>query len=267
VSIRVLRAIGIDSTIDYVSRFGFDKNTLPRNLSLALGSGTLTPLDLASGYAIFANSGYRITPYFIDRIEDIDGKVLVAATPDRVCQECDAVAAGQAKPEHIAPRVITSQNAYLMTSMMRDVIRRGTGIRAKELGRSDIAGKTGTTNDQRDAWFAGFNHDIVTVAWVGFDDTRPLGNAETGGRAALPMWIDFMRTALAGTPDHPPQQPPGLVTARIDPDTGLLADIKDRKAIFETFFADHVPSREAGAGAMESGNGQEGTSTMPEQLF
>jgi penicillin-binding protein 1A len=266
VSIRVLRAIGIDTTLDYVSRFGFNKNTLPRNLSLALGSGALTPLDLASGYAVFANSGYRVTPYFIDRIEDIDGKVLVATTPNRVCKECDALPADQAKPEHIAPRVITAQNAYLMTSMMRDVIRRGTGVRAKALGRSDIAGKTGTTNDQRDAWFAGFNPDMVTVAWVGFDDTHPLGNAETGGRAALPMWIDFMRAALQGVPDHPPEQPPGLVTVRIDPDTGLLADSKDRKAIFETFFADHVPTREAGAGTSEN-SGQEGASVMPEQLF
>ncbi len=267
VSIRVLRAIGIDSTIDYLSRFGFDKNALPRNLSLALGSGAVTPLNLASGYAIFANGGYRVTPYFIDRIEDIDGRVLVMSTPNRVCKECAAPPIDQSKPEHSAPRVITAQNAYLITSMMRDVIRRGTGVRAKELGRSDIAGKTGTTNDQRDAWFAGFNPNIVTVAWVGFDDTHPLGNAETGGRAALPMWIDFMRSALQGVPDHVPEQPAGLVTVRIDPDTGLLADTKDRKAIFETFLADHVPTREAGAGSAESNGGQAGPPVMPEQLF
>ena len=142
--------------------------------------------------------------------------------------------------------MITAQNAYLMTSMMRDVIRRGTGRKARVLGRNDIAGKTGTTNDQRDAWFAGFNPDVVTVAWVGFDDTHSLGNAETGARAALPMWIDFMRAALQGIPDHSFEQPPGLVTVRIDPSTGLLADSKDTKAIFETFFANHVPTREAG---------------------
>jgi len=267
VSIRILRAIGIDSTLDYVSRFGFDKDKLPHNLSLALGSGAITQLDLASGYAVFANSGYRVAPYFIDRIEDIAGKVLVTSSPNRVCQECEAMPADQAKPGHIAPRVITAQNAYLMTSMMRDVIRRGTGQRANELGRNDIAGKTGTTNDQRDAWFAGFNPNVVTVTWVGFDDTHPLGAAETGGRAALPMWIDFMRAALQGVPDHPAEQPPGLVTVRIDPDTGLLADSKDRKAIFETFFADHVPTRKAGPGAAEAGNNSEGTPAIPEQLF
>ena len=223
---------------------------MPHNLSLALGSGVVTPMELASGYAVFANSGYRVTPYFIDHIEDINGKVLETTTPNQVCKECETETPpiDQVQPTHNAPRVITSQNAYLMTSMMRDVIRRGTGRKARVLRRHDIAGKTGTTNDQRDAWFAGFNPEVVTVAWVGFDDTHPLGNAETGGRAALPMWIDFMRAALQGIPDHPPEQPPGLVTVRIDPSTGLLADSKDRNAIFETFFANHVPTREAGSG-------------------
>lgn len=267
VSIRVLRAIGIGSTLNYVSRFGFDKNSLPRNLSLALGSGAVTPLELATGYTVFANGGYHVTPYFIDHVEDIDGKVLMAATPERACRECDKPPAdpAQSPAEHIAPRVITPQNAYLMTSMMRDVIRRGTGRKARVLGRNDIAGKTGTTNDQRDAWFAGFNPDMVTVAWVGFDDTHPLGFGETGGRAALPMWIDFMRAALKGIPDHPFERPPGLVTVRIDPDSGLLADSKDRKAIFETFLADQVPTRER-PGTTEAGGG-EGSSAIPEQLF
>ncbi len=268
VSIRVLRAIGINSTLNYLTRFGFDKSALPRNLSLALGSGAVTPLNLASGYTVFANTGYRVSPYFIDHIEDIDGNVLMATTPDRVCGKCENPPADPTQPpEHIAPRVITAQNAYLMTSMMRDVIRRGTGRKARVLHRHDIAGKTGTTNDQRDAWFAGFSPSVVTVAWVGFDDTHPLGFAETGGRAALPMWIDFMRAALQGVPDHPFEQPPGLVTVRIDPETGLLADSKDRKAIFETFFADHVPTRGAGPGTAKAGDGPDGSSAIPEQLF
>ena len=267
VSIRVLRAIGIDTTIDYVSRFGFDKKAMPHNLSLALGSGVVTPMDLASGYAVFANSGFRIQPYFIDHIEDINGRVLETATPDHVCQDCDSLPADQAKAEHIAPRVITAQNAYLMTSMMRDVIRRGTGRKARVLRRKDIAGKTGTTNDQRDAWFAGFSPEVVTVAWVGFDDTHPLGNSETGGRAALPMWIDFMRAALQGLPNHSFEQPPGLVTVRIDPSTGLLADSKDRKAIFETFFANHVPTREAGPGSTNVDGSHNSAPPIPEQLF
>jgi penicillin-binding protein 1A len=263
VSIRILRAIGIDYALDYVTRFGFNKNALPRNLSLALGSGAVTPMDLAAGYAVFANGGYRITPYFVDRIEGADGKVLMQSEPLHVCRECDHLPPDEARQQHAAPRAITPQNAYLMTSMMRDVIRRGTGRRARQLGRKDIAGKTGTTNDQRDAWFAGFSPEVVTVAWVGFDDSRPLGNAETGGRAALPMWIDFMRAALQDVPDHPFEQPPGLVTVRIDPDTGLLADGKDRKAIFETFLADHVPARESASGE----NPTEGAPAVPEQLF
>jgi len=266
VSIRVLRAIGIDSTLNYVSRFGFDKNGLPRNLSLALGSGAVTPFELASGYTVFANGGYRVTPYFIDHVEDIDGNILMTTTPNQVCRDCGKSQADQTQPEDIAPRVITAQNAYLITSMMRDVIRRGTGRKARVLQRQDIAGKTGTTNDQRDAWFAGFSPSVVTVAWVGFDDTHPLGFGETGGRAALPMWIDFMRAALQGVPDHAFEQPPGLVTVRIDPETGLLADSKDRKAIFETFLADHVPTREAGPGTAETG-GEDGSTTIPEQLF
>ena len=267
VSIRVLRAIGIDTTVDYVSRFGFDKNAMPHNLSLALGSGVVTPLDLASGYTVFANSGFRVRPYFIDHIEDINGKILETATPDHVCKDCDTLPADQAKAEHIAPRVITAQNAYLMTSMMRDVIRRGTGRKARVLGRNDIAGKTGTTNDQRDAWFAGFNPEVVTVAWVGFDDTHPLGKSETGARAALPMWIDFMRAALQGMPDHSFEQPPGLVTVRIDPRTGMLADSKDTKAIFETFFANHVPTREAGPGSTNVDGSHNSAPAIPEQLF
>jgi penicillin-binding protein 1A len=265
VSIRVLRAIGINSTIDYVSRFGFDKHAMPHNLSLALGSGVVTPMELAAGYTVFANSGFRVKPYFIDHIEDINGKVLETTTPDRVCTDCQNLPPDQG--DHIAPRVITAQNAYLMTSMMRDVIRRGTGRKARVLDRHDIAGKTGTTNDQRDAWFAGFNPDVVTVAWVGFDDTHPLGFAETGGRAALPMWIDFMRAALQGTPEHPPEQPPGLVTVRIDPDTGLLAGSKDRKAIFETFRANHVPTRQAGSGTTSVDGNPDSTPAIPEQLF
>lgn len=288
VSIRVLRAIGINDTVDYASRFGFDKQALPRNLSLALGSGVTTPLNLASAYAVFANSGYRVTPYFMQRIEDAEGNVLWQAQPANVCSTCSSDAPGAAATDNAAlpaaaltgtvqrtpssaqpPRVISAQNAYLMTSMMKDVIRRGTGQQARELGRNDIAGKTGTTNDQRDAWFAGYSPAMVAVAWVGFDDTHPLGNAETGGRAALPMWINFMRAALAGVPDQPPEQPPGLVTVRINPESGLLAAPGDQNAIFETFFAENAPTKLA-AGHAPAADGAAPNSSapaIPEQLF
>ena len=166
-----------------------------------------------------------------------------------------------------APRVISAENVYLMTSMLQDVIRQGTGRRARQLRRHDISGKTGTTNEQRDAWFAGFNRDVVTVAWVGFDKTRSLGNAETGGRAALPMWISYMREALKGLPERSLQRPPGLVTVRIDPETGLLARSTQSNVIFETFRANEVPHQYADPNVGVSGDPTAGEEPVTEQLF
>ncbi|HHM05249.1 MAG TPA: penicillin-binding protein 1A [Gammaproteobacteria bacterium] len=274
VSIRVLRAVGIDNTLDHVARFGFNKAELPRNLSLALGSGAVAPITLARAYAVFANGGFAVEPYYIQRVEDENGQTLEQAHPATVCKECEALHVSDTgrRGLPLAPRVISPQNAYLMTTMMRDVIRRGTGRHARSLGRTDIAGKTGTTNDQRDAWFAGFNPRVVAVAWVGFDDTRPLGGRETGGRAALPMWIDYMRVALRNLRQRPLEQPPGLVTVRIDPATGLVTDAADPKAMFETFRAGHVPPRRSPrARAVElepdSQSGGGTGSPAPEQLF
>lgn len=308
VSIRLLRAIGISYAINYVSRFGFDKRRLPKDLSLALGSGAVTPLEVVSGYSVFANGGYRTIPYFIDRIENADGETEYLAEPFVVCEFCEARAKARAKrskedaftstsitadepntfvgppireempPVNIAPRVITPQNAYLMRTLMIDVIRRGTGRRALVLNRKDIGGKTGTTNDQQDAWFSGFSPDVVTTAWVGFDKPQPLGERETGGRAALPMWIEYMKTALQGLPVKPLVQPPGLVTVRIDPETGLLAGADQPDAIFETFRVENVPERHAlvstggSLGASEdvitgSPVGEPQDSTVAEELF
>jgi penicillin-binding protein 1A len=289
VSIRLLRAIGIGYAIDYVSRFGFDPKRLPRDLSLALGSGAVTPLEIVRGFSVFANGGYRAVPYFIDRIEDANGEPLYRAEPFTVCEGCEEklqamVEEGNGEPfvgpptkdevmpVNIAPRVITPQNAYLIRSMMSDVIRYGTGQRARVLGRPDLAGKTGTTNDQHDAWFSGYTSNLVATAWVGFDKPLPLGASETGGRAALPMWIEFMRTALKGLPVQLPEQPPGLVTVRIDPETGLLAGARHPDAIFETFRQENVPQRQtvesvpvtgADAGSTESSS----SSGVPEELF
>src|SRR5580704_14965002 len=228
VSIRVLKAIGIPTAIDYISRFGFDPRGMPHDLTLALGTLEATPLDVAAGYAVFANGGYRVAPYFIDRIEDASGAVVWRAAPRRVCQQCagsdgDAGAAGTPlqvsdtthgepqplQPDEIAPRVISAQNDYLMTDMMADVIRRGTGRRALSLGRSDIAGKTGTTNGPTDTWFNGFTRNLVATVWVGFDQERPLGESEEGSLTALPIWIQFMREALQGVPEQPRTMPEG----------------------------------------------------------
>ncbi len=247
VSIRLLRSIGVGYAAKYATRFGFRSANLPRDLSLALGSGSVTPLELATGYAVFANGGYLISPYLIQRIEDAGGNTLWEAEPQQVCRECesdDGESGKKEAPAHRAKRVITAQNAYLMTSMMRDVIRQGTGHRAMDLKRSDLAGKTGTTNDQFDAWFSGFNHAVVTTVWTGFDTPQPMGNKETGGRAALPIWMEYMRTALDGIPEIPLQQPPGMVMVRIDPDSGLLANATTPRTIFETFRTGHVPEQQ-----------------------
>lgn len=270
VSIRLLRDIGIEYAVDYVQRFGFPADRLPRNLTLALGTGVFTPQEMVRGFATFANGGFRVEPYILARIEDSQGETLFEATPPRACPDCvtdtpdvtPSVTDANGTP--LAPRVITPQNAYLMSSIMRDVIQFGTARRARSLGRTDLSGKTGTTNDAQDAWFSGFNADLVATCWVGFDQPRSLGARETGGRAALPMWMEFMSAALAGKPEHTMAEPPGLVTVRIDPTTGLLARSDQSDAIFETFRTDTVPQQTAAplsTGSTGSGG------TVPEQIF
>ena len=258
VSIRVIQRSGLRHTVEHMRGFGFDETALPMNPTLALGAGGVSPLDLVGGYAAFSNGGYRVEPYLIDRIEDADGDVLYTAAAKLSCRDCeetpeDAVleSALIAGPQELyghrrqAPRAVSAQNAYLMNDMMQDVVRRGTGVRAyRELRRTDLRGKTGTTNDRRDTWFAGFNGDVVAAAWVGFDQERSLGNAEEGARTALPMWIDFMREALDGVPLHAMARPPGIVDVRINPDSGLVARARDG-SVFEKFRMGHVPEAEA----------------------
>ena len=256
VSIRVLRRMGVAAAVEHLERFGFPAAELPRNLSLALGSASITPLQLARGYAVFANGGFRVEPWFIQRIVGDGGEVLLEARPARACPEgcpqpepvaaqepdaTDTTAAAQADAPAEAPRTLPGTNAYLMSTMLRDVIRHGTGRRALALGRSDLAGKTGTTNDQRDAWFSGFNHAIVTSVWVGFDDLQPLGRYETGAKAALPAWISFMGAALEGVPEQPLPRPGGLVTVRVDRETGRAASADNPRAMFETFRVGNAP--------------------------
>lgn len=232
VSIRILQAIGPQYAQDYVSRFGFDPKLHPAYLTMALGAGSVTMMDMAAAYSVFANTGYRVTPYFITRVEDGTGKVLARATPVRASEG--------------ALRVIDSRNAYVMYSMMQDVIRGGTGARAMQLGRSDLAGKTGTTNDQMDAWFAGFQRHLATVVWVGFDLPRSLGPNETGAVAALPIWIWYLGTVLKNVPEESPAVPEGVVPARINPETGLR-DPGGESGLVEFFFHENLPAEgEAG---------------------
>ncbi len=241
VTIRVLRSIGIANAINHISQFGFDEDKIPHGLSIALGSAEITPLQSVTGFSVFANGGYRVLPYYIARIEDSKGKVLFTADPLQVCDARHTPDAEQADDAvcRPAPQVISSQNAYLMNSMLRDVIKHGTGRRALVLNRDDLAGKTGTTSNFHDAWFSGFNVDLAAATWVGFDEPRSLG--EYGSQAALPMWIEFMRTALTNQPEKTLPRPSGLVTVRIDPETGLLAAPGQSDAIFETFFEGNAP--------------------------
>jgi len=314
VSVRILRGTGLGPAIAHIKPFGLPVSALPRDLSLALGSGGASPWDIAAGYATFASGGYRVDHYVIERVLDAGNHIVFETTPNIVCRDCESAwlnepapdepetAAGdrigdddmpidepepmlgfavteprpaaevpryrnfdamarhglswRPRPEETpqfftmadpqAPRVITAENAYLIYDMMRDVIRRGTGRRARELGRPDLAGKTGTSNDRRDAWFSGFNGDIVATAWVGFDQDRSLGAGEEGGRTALPVWKDFMSTALAGTGDATIERPAGIITARIVPETGLVAPAGYAGAIFELFREGHVPEVDEG---------------------
>jgi penicillin-binding protein 1A len=250
VSIRVLQQLGVDPTIKYLENFGFTEEELPRDLTLALGSASLQPLEMARAYSVFANKGYRVTPYYIQTVLDGSGKPLFQATPDIACDTCKLPDKGDPSTgmPQSAPLVITPQNAWLMTSMMQEVIKTGTGAAAQSLGRPDIAGKTGTTNDFTDAWFDGFTSHLVAVVWVGNDQpSQPLGSGEQGALAALPIWIDFMGPALNGVPipKDPFPRPFGIEDARIDPNTGLLANADDPDSIWEYFLTGHLPAKAA----------------------
>ncbi|HEY7903441.1 MAG TPA: penicillin-binding protein 1A [Casimicrobiaceae bacterium] len=224
VMVRVLQAIGPQYAQDYIQRFGFDPRMHPAYLTMGLGAGSATPLQMATAYSVFANGGYRVTPYLIEKITDAKGEVLSEAKP--------AVAGSGAE------RAIDPRNAFIMTSMMRDVIAYGTATGAQVLKRRDIAGKTGTTNDNIDAWFCGFNSDIVGVAWIGFDQPRTLGTNETGGVAALPIWIAFMQKQLKGTPEKMPSPPDGVVSLRINADSGLR---DDTSTLSDYFYSEFQP--------------------------
>jgi penicillin-binding protein 1A len=267
VSVRLLRAIGPEYAAQYMERFGFDPKKLPANLSLVLGAIEATPLDMARAFAVFANGGYRITPYFIERVEDAKQNVLERAPPVVTCEECppadpDAAGNDDGAPVRHAERTITPENAFIMTSILRDVITAGTGQSAQVLGRKDLAGKTGTTNDHRDAWFSGYNADLVVTAWLGFDQPAPLGKGETGGRAALPMWIDYMRTTLDGVPEKPLVRPPGVISAPIHRDSGRLTDANDPQALQEYF----IEGTLAGAGGEGEDGGAQPKPALPENL-
>ncbi|OZG71433.1 peptidase [Hahella sp. CCB-MM4] len=256
VSIRLVQKIGINNIVNGVEQVGFDSRRIPKDLSIALGSAAFTPLEIASGYAALANGGHRVKPYLISKIIDHEGQVVFSADPEIACRDCmqtaSASTTNQDEPTplddaatqqpKIAPLIADPRSVYILNSILQDVIRQGTGTKARVLGRNDLSGKTGTTNDQVDAWFSGYNGNIETTVWVGFDQPDTLGRREYGSRAALPIWIDYMRTALEDMPEAPMKQPPGIVTVKIDPDTGERATPGQENAIFEIFTEESAPT-------------------------
>ena len=311
VSVRVLRKVGLRNALQHIEPFGFPQSALPRDLSLALGSGGASPWQMAEGFAGLASGGRKVDRYYVERILDAEGNVVYQAEPAMVCEPCapewfdgredpaieiapvplnnrkpasnggdgrnpevpayesveEMIAqAANWRPDYketplfwkdrnAAKRIITEQNAFIVYDMMQDVILRGTGSKARSLERQDLAGKTGTSNNRRDAWFSGFNSELVGVAWVGFDDdSRSLGAGEEGSRTALPMWIDFMAVALKGTDEAPLRQPPGIVSVRIDKSTGLLASGSGTDSVFEIFRAGSEPTEIDGGDGMGGGD-------------
>ncbi len=278
VSIRILNAVGIRHATRFVSKFGFNEDEIPHDLSLALGSAEVSPLQQARGFAVFANGGYLVDPYVIQRIEDANGDVLYEADPVVACVPCVLSDRGwqQRNPQQAddalgklpkqAEQTLETRLGYQMNSILQDVVKQGTGQRARSLGRNDLAGKTGTTNDQRDAWFNGYNPDLVAVTWVGFDQLKPLGSKETGSSAALPIWIEFMKTALDGKPEKQLKRPKGLVTVKISAETGELATDQDKDVIFEIFRTENVPGTETATIEKPANTGNK-NNPIPEQLF
>lgn len=309
VSIRVLLKIGARAVLKHIKDFGFDTRNFPKSTQLAIGGGKMavTPLQNASAYAVFANGGYRVEPYIVDRVIDSRGKLLQSATPMRICSECEAptqkpgqsqdnainnqannqanndeqlrhcpgqeaedtattevaetaepdtnknandivasteifTETAEQQPQFVcANRVLDARNAYITNTMLRDVVQRGTGRRARVLERADLGGKTGTTNDAADTWFNGFSQDLVSTVWVGFSNFDPLGARAYGSNTPLPIWVDYMRTALAEQEARPLAQPPGVVVVKIDPETGEAATPGQPGTIFEYFYAENAP--------------------------
>ena len=276
ISVRLLDAVGVRYVREYATRFGFSLDAIPANLSMALGTASVSPMSMARGYAVFANGGYLVTPYFISEIDDRNGKSVYVASPARACRNCqerlldtrppgpppaDTIKApasaaatpaeassidgvGEAvlpadvhdngtHPPQLAPLVLEARNNYMLNSLMQDVILRGTGSAARALNRADLAGKTGSTNDHRDAWFVGYNGDLSTAVWVGFDDYASLGKGEFGAKAALPIWMDYMGAALKGLPMSTLPMPPGISTVLINRQSGLPTSAGDPDAMNE----------------------------------
>ena len=306
VSIRLLRSVGVDKTRQHLQKFGFKAENLPDNLSLALGTASLLPIEVARAYAVLANGGFLIEPYFIERIEDSAHEIIFQAKPLTACALCPsplelivktdkpdqdadltAVSTGieisppvniadtpvrdnnsdeTPAPDH-APWAVSRENAFLMTSMLQEVIRSGTGRKARSLGRSDIGGKTGTTNDQQDAWFSGFGPGVETTVYIGFDTPAPMGRKEVGGRAALPVWIDYMAVALKGVPEKLADIPAGIAPVYISKKTGKQVHQGHPEAMLEYFMLGQEPDQNKGTNGDLSNPDEQPAEELPDDIL
>ena len=274
VSVRLVRGLGTPLVIEHLQQFGFDREHLPQGLSLALGAANFTPLEMARAYGVFANGGYLIEPYFIARVEDQKGEITEYANRTMLCPECAPpterftdLDLGILYDPRYSKRVLSPENAFLMNELMRSVIRTGTGRRALSLGRAALAGKTGTTNNFRDAWFSGFTRDVVTTVWIGYDTPRDLGSRESGARAALPIWIDYMKVALQGKPEKALQIPENIIKAWVHKDTGEAVAVDDPKGFEEFFVMGTEPHALVRGGAPAVQTDVSGPSPTLEELF
>ena len=271
VSIRVLRDIGIRNGRNHILEFGFDPDDVPSDLTIALGSPNVPVIDMSRAFSVFANGGYLVQPYLIKRITNQAGDTVFQSNPVQVCNDCPAPTEAEmvqvdSEIDHVegelqatdiekggrfdpsdqlvikpAQRVIPAANQFIVESFMKDVITRGTGAKAMSLERKDLAGKTGTTNDQMDGWFNGYQRNMVTTVWVGFDTPQPMGRGEVGGRVALPIWIDYMKVALADQPEYQRPIPPGMISARVNATTGKLLKPGDTSGLLEYFKVGQLP--------------------------
>ena len=282
VSIRVLEHVGADSAREFVTRFGFEKDELPNNTQLAIGGGTITvsPLEMVAAYSVIANGGYQIEPHLIDRVVNQDGDTLYKPLVPVVCSNCGYTDTGfdhsnWSKSENFrfehstqsssssldANRVLDERLVFLVDSMLRDVVSRGTGRGAMTLERSDLAGKTGTTDRAVDTWFNGFQQNLVASSWVGYTSQRALGESEYGSRSPLSIWVEFMRNALADVPEYVPEPPNGIVSVKIDAATGQIVQSDSKSAITEYFLAESAPTADSVRSSSET------LVLSPEELF
>lgn len=262
-AVRLFDQLGSDKVFEFAKKFGLPVENFPRNdLTVGLGSSDVQPLEIVTAYSSLANGGYKVEPTFILEVRNLNGPIY-KNQPARACADCEAVQNGKSEA---APRIVDERVAYILGTMLRSVVVEGSGARVqREIGRSDLMGKTGTTNGPRELWFSGFNADLATTVFVGFDTPEPLGEREQGATVAVPIWIDYMKAALEGTPERTMRRPDGIEDRLIDRETGEPALPGSSNAVFEFFRSENAPSTPARS--TNSSAGDDGEVDATETIF